>query len=84
MEGWREGGSKGKEGSKDMILTVSANLYCCRDRIKVHRRGWGLVSLWTALRVQRAEFMPGLPQDLSWSPSPTQDASSSTDCIYSS
>jgi hypothetical protein len=39
MEGGREGGSKGKEGSKEMILTMSANLYCGRDRIKVHRRG---------------------------------------------
>lgn len=66
-----------------MILTVSPNLYCGRNRIKVHRTGGGGgVGMGTAHGVQRAEFMPGLPEDHSWSPPQAQAAASAADCTY--
>ena len=71
-------GEKGKKQRND-IDCVSKPLLWQRQNQSA-QEGWGLVSLWTALGVQRAEFMPGLPQDLSWSPSPAQAAASPADC----
>lgn len=68
-------------GTQIMVLFRKAEEVWQRQNQSA-QEGWGLVSLWTALGVQRAEFMPGLPQDLSWSPSPTQAASSPADRTY--